>query len=238
MGEGENREAAGTGKKDLVGDVSPAEDTGDHPPDQIPTVVIPRFIDDHPPSPDLFLGNLPFSVNKPLVRQFFNRYGTIIDVRVAYDAHGNCAGYAHVEFASVEDALAALIVGARRGFFYGDRALRVGFGQSARAQHHGAGSGGGRGIVYDGSAERLPRMAVRSKTVYVHQWKGTEAALRDRFRNYRGFAGVFVEPPIRGKPWRAAFVQFVDVYTAERAIAYARRETRAGTGAAALELEV
>ena len=33
-------------------------------------------------------------------------------------------------------------------------------------------------------------------------------------------------------------MQFVDVYTAERAIAHARRETRAGAGAAALELQV
>ena len=66
----------------VVEDSIPEEDTDDNLPDQIPTVVIPRFIDDHPPSPDLFLGNLPFSVNKPLVRQFFNRYGTIIDVRV------------------------------------------------------------------------------------------------------------------------------------------------------------
>ena len=67
---------------DVVEDPTPEAVTGDTLPAQIPTVVIPRFIDDHPPSADLFLGNLPFSVNKPLLRQFWNQYGTVVDVRV------------------------------------------------------------------------------------------------------------------------------------------------------------
>ncbi|THH05007.1 hypothetical protein EW146_g10016 [Bondarzewia mesenterica] len=168
------------------------------------TVYIPNFMTDFPPSSDVFVGNLPFAVSKKSLQHFWSKFGTLLDVYIGkypvlvpawLDNNGDCLGYAHLAFASLEDARAVLARGAGQGFMYGERMIRVGYG--------------------DGGANPWK---LKSKTLYIHKWFGPERALREAFSPCRGFMNLIIEPPIVGKPWRAAFVQFEDVIDASDAL--------------------
>ncbi|GAB2285021.1 hypothetical protein Dimus_019477 [Dionaea muscipula] len=59
-------------------------------------------------SKTLFVGNLSYSVMPEDVENLFKEVANIEDVRFSRDQDGNFKGFAHVEFASVEDAQKAL----------------------------------------------------------------------------------------------------------------------------------
>ncbi|KAG9150776.1 hypothetical protein Leryth_002938 [Lithospermum erythrorhizon] len=59
-------------------------------------------------SKTLFVGNLPFSVQKADLENFFKEVGEVVDVRLALRPDGEMKGYGHVEFASAADAKKAV----------------------------------------------------------------------------------------------------------------------------------
>ncbi|XP_058001523.1 nucleolin 2 isoform X6 [Hevea brasiliensis] len=59
-------------------------------------------------SKTLFVGNLPFEVERPDVESFFEGAGEIVDIRFAMDKEQRFKGFGHVEFATTEAAQKAL----------------------------------------------------------------------------------------------------------------------------------
>ncbi|CAI0628053.1 unnamed protein product, partial [Linum tenue] len=71
----------------------------------------------------LFVGNLPFEVERADVENFFKDCGEVTDVRFAMDAEGNFRGYGHVDFSTSEEAKKALEM--KNGESLNGRGLRL-----------------------------------------------------------------------------------------------------------------
>ena len=96
------------------------------------------------PSATIFVGNVSFEADEEMLSEAFSKYGTITGVRLPTDPDsGSLKGYGYVEFASIEEATAAL--SAMKGYNLAGRPLRLDF-STPRA---GGGGRGGRGGFND-----------------------------------------------------------------------------------------
>ncbi|KAK4790339.1 hypothetical protein SAY86_017643 [Trapa natans] len=59
-------------------------------------------------SKTVFMGNLPFSVEKADIEGFFGEIGEVVDVRIAVDHDGRSKGFGHVDFSTAEAAKKAV----------------------------------------------------------------------------------------------------------------------------------
>ncbi|MCF6814737.1 hypothetical protein L3H39_11005, partial [Corynebacterium sp. MC-16] len=84
------------------------------------TPVTPR--EESGTSKTLFVGNLPFSVERADVEGFFKDAGEVVDVRFATDDTGKFKGFGHVEFATAAAAQKALGLNGQQLF---NRELRI-----------------------------------------------------------------------------------------------------------------
>jgi hypothetical protein len=92
----------------------------------------------------LWIGRLPTNISRTALANFWSRLGCVVEVRPCtcrafpsslkmrlIEPHFHCgsatSGFAHVEFASTEDALRAARQGAPYGFRYADRLLDIDF---------------------------------------------------------------------------------------------------------------
>ncbi|KAF8622602.1 hypothetical protein AX15_006862 [Amanita polypyramis BW_CC] len=73
----------------------------------------------------LFIGNIPSTVGTSDLNEMFEPFGKLAGVRIKYDLEGRHAGYAHIDFHSVEDATTVYQSGQEEPFFLVDRALTV-----------------------------------------------------------------------------------------------------------------
>ncbi|KAJ7605930.1 hypothetical protein FB45DRAFT_464152 [Roridomyces roridus] len=80
-----------------------------------------------PPSNVIFCGNLPFGADEAEVREKFAPFGAIRSVRVSTRPDGTSRGFAHVEFLSKEDAVAAHASYLEEPLYMLDRNVRVDF---------------------------------------------------------------------------------------------------------------
>ena len=69
-----------------------------------------RSADAGPPSAErtVFLRNVAFSLGEEALAAHFSQFGEVIDVRMAADRDGRPRGFGHIEFRSVDGAVAAL----------------------------------------------------------------------------------------------------------------------------------
>lgn len=95
-------------------------------------------------STTIFIGNVGFNSTKDTLWEFFQQYGTIIDLRLATDQEGNPRGFGHCQFTSAEEAKAALEA---HGQYVDGRALRIDLSAPKSASRDGGfgGRGGDRG---------------------------------------------------------------------------------------------
>lgn len=97
------------------------------------------------PSDTLFLGNLSFDVTSDIVREEFEKFGTITRVSLPTDMEsGAPKGFGYVGYESVDQATSAFE--GMSGFFLAGRPIRVDY-AAPRADNGGGrgGRGGGRG---------------------------------------------------------------------------------------------
>lgn len=90
------------------------------------------------PTPQLFIGNIPYETTDAELNRLFHGLGNLRDVRVAVDrTTGWPRGFAHADFASVEAAVAAkkMLEGAKLN----ERLLRVDFAQGYTRGGRGSG---------------------------------------------------------------------------------------------------
>lgn len=111
----------------------------------------------------LYVGNLPFSLDRDSLRELFAAHGTVTDVHVASDREtGKSRGFGFVSFASADEANAA--VAALNGHSVDGRALVVNVARERGSGPPAAGGrpSGGRGSF--GSSQRFstPRPAPAS----------------------------------------------------------------------------
>ncbi|KAH9970270.1 hypothetical protein BJV74DRAFT_867387 [Russula compacta] len=82
---------------------------------------VPRWRGLYGPSRVLWIGRLPLNISRVALTNFWSRLGCVVEVRTSLN------GFAHVEFASTEEALRAARQGAQHGFRYAQRLLNVDF---------------------------------------------------------------------------------------------------------------
>ena len=95
-----------------------------------------------PESDTLFVGNISFEANEDILSEEFGKHGSVIGVRLPTDMDsGNPKGFGYVQFASVDEARAAL--NNMRGAAICGRPIRLDF--STPRQNTGGSPRGGRG---------------------------------------------------------------------------------------------
>ncbi len=98
---------------------------------------------------DIYVGNLPYSVNDSALQELFSQYGNVSSARVIIDRFtGNSKGFGFVEMPDKEEATAA--INALDGNDFDGRSLRVNESQPKPRNDRGdrggrGGGGGGRG---------------------------------------------------------------------------------------------
>lgn len=99
---------------------------------------------------NIYVGNLPFTINEDEVRQAFAAYGTVSSVAIIKDREtGQSRGFAFVEMPNNEEGTAA--INNLNGKPLKGRALKV---NEARPREEGFGGGGHRSGGYGGGARR------------------------------------------------------------------------------------
>ncbi|KAK2465554.1 hypothetical protein APHAL10511_002446 [Amanita phalloides] len=90
----------------------------------------------HPvaPSKTLYVGNLPFSADASEIRDLFSPFGEMEDVRMGLMKDGKSKGYAHVDFAKLEDAIAAYESGQEEPFWVQNRTLLLDYAKGIKEQ--------------------------------------------------------------------------------------------------------
>ena len=92
---------------------------------------------------DIYVGNLPYSVNDSQLQELFTQYGNVTSARVIIDRFtGNSKGFGFVEMPEKDEATAA--INALDGNDFEGRSLRVNESQpKPRGERRGGGGGGG-----------------------------------------------------------------------------------------------
>jgi len=89
----------------------------------------------------MYVGNLPYDTNDEGLREIFEEFGTVIDVKVIMDREtGRSRGFGFVE---MDDESARRSMEELNGREIGGRTLRVN--EAEERQRGGDGGGGGRG---------------------------------------------------------------------------------------------
>jgi RNA recognition motif-containing protein len=93
---------------------------------------------------DIYVGNLPYSVNDSALKEMFDQYGSVTSARVIIDKFsGDSKGFGFVEMPEKSEADAA--IAALDGKDFDGRAMRVNESQPKPRNDRGGGGGGGRG---------------------------------------------------------------------------------------------
>lgn len=81
---------------------------------------------------EIFVGNLPYSVEESDLRQRFEAYGRVTSVRIPVDNDRRCRGFAFVSMPSLDDADEA--IGHLEGTDFGGRRINVSESSGDRTQ--------------------------------------------------------------------------------------------------------
>ena len=91
---------------------------------------------------DIYVGNLPYSVNDSALKEMFDQYGSVTSARVIIDKFsGDSKGFGFVEMPEKSEADAA--IAALDGKDFDGRAMRVNESQPKPRNDRGGGGGGG-----------------------------------------------------------------------------------------------
>ncbi|CAL3966273.1 unnamed protein product [Diplocarpon coronariae] len=153
------------------------------------------------PSANLYVGNLLFDVTQKDVQKEFEAFGEIKAVHVATDARGLSKGFAYVEYATLEQAAAA--IEAKHQSVFEGRRLVVNYMHKRDSSR--------------GTVESPP-----SKTLFIGNlaFEMSDADLNKLFRDIRNVIDVRVAIDRRtGQPRGFAHADFVDIESATKGLA-------------------
>jgi len=156
-----------------------------------------RQVARNPPSETLYVGNIPFTAQEDDLRELFHPYGELKSVRVAYRADGTASGFAHIEFAKLTDAKAAIDSATEEPLFLLGRTLRLDY------------AGKGRTI------EVRP-----NNKLYFSGFNGGEAEIRSAAREFDSSIISFflLKDRSSGQPTGTGFIEFMSVERATEAL--------------------
>jgi len=80
-----------------------------------------------PPSKQLFVGNIPFESTELEIREFFETYGEMKDIRIGHHEDGQPRGFCHIEFLEQEHAEKVMADHKEEPLTLGKRPLRLDF---------------------------------------------------------------------------------------------------------------
>jgi nucleolin len=123
----------------------------------------PRAAAPHP-TKTLFVGNLPYNIEESEIREVFETFGEIESIRIGTDSNGRTRGFAHVEFASQNDATRAKDHCDGEGAFIQQRELRLDYAPAYQPREAGTPS--------------------PSHKLYVTNFQGDKKQLEDAFEEF------------------------------------------------------
>ncbi|KAM6496811.1 hypothetical protein JOM56_007284 [Amanita muscaria] len=86
---------------------------------------------DQTPSRTIYIGNVPYAASTEQLEEMFSSFGKIEAVRMKYDDEGKSMGYAHIDFVTEADAVAAVESAQEEPFWLNNRTLMVNFARPA-----------------------------------------------------------------------------------------------------------
>ncbi|KAG5352550.1 hypothetical protein C0989_001768 [Termitomyces sp. Mn162] len=145
----------------------------------------------------LYVGNLPFSITEEELKEKFEPFGIIKDVRLSYSPDGRSRGYAHVEYADVNDAITAYGSFKEEPLYLLDRDIRV-----------------------DYATRRNRDAAQPSISLYFGNFSGTMDNLREITAEYQNSITnmFFLRDRETGEQLQSGFIHFNTVSEAEAAL--------------------
>ncbi|EJD42960.1 RNA-binding domain-containing protein [Auricularia subglabra TFB-10046 SS5] len=155
-----------------------------------------------PPEPQrmVFVGNLPWSTSPEDLGMTFRKFGEIVDVRIPTNELGQTRGFAHVQFASIEGAQAAVDAAAGQPIFFGGRHARVEF------------------AANDPNPPQDPSEPTNNLLLY--QFHGDEASVQELFAPYIHFINRIhvVRDRMSNMPKGLVFLEFFETEYAVKAL--------------------
>jgi len=148
------------------------------------------------PADTLYVGNLPYNAEAEEIRELFQPYGRVVDVRIRYRDDGTNAGYAHVQFEKLDDAIAAHASATEEPLYFLGRNVRV-----------------------DYSSARFTATEPNNK-LYFTEFHGDEADLRKATREFASSISGFYQfkDTATGVFNGAGFIEFMSVERATEAL--------------------
>lgn len=169
----------------------------------------PAKDDDREPNPEVFVGNLPYSVSWQTLKDEFRSIGSIVRADILTDRSGRSRGYGTVVFRSTADAQAA--IDKYNGFELEGRRIEVRFGREKKEAKTKKNSSFTEGVIGGGEP---------SKTIFVGNlpYITTKADLFDLFETVGRVTRAEIQLEARGRASGNAVVEFEMPELAELAI--------------------
>ncbi|KAJ7055643.1 hypothetical protein C8F01DRAFT_994132 [Mycena amicta] len=150
----------------------------------------------NPPSPTLYVGNMPFGTDEADIRDKFAPFGEIRSIRLSIDPNGTFRGFCHIEFAREEDSVAAYESFAEEPLYMLDRNVKI-----------------------DYAASRVTARNSPSSSLYFFDFRGDGLALRHALRAFDKdiTRTYFLRSRVTGELTATGFVEFKSVEAATAA---------------------
>ncbi|KII90202.1 hypothetical protein PLICRDRAFT_174973 [Plicaturopsis crispa FD-325 SS-3] len=142
------------------------------------------------PNTTVFVGNLPFNTERSELESLFAEFGDIKDIRLGVSPDGRLRGFAHIEFAELDNAKAAVEDHQQSPFVLQTRDL-----------------------IVDYAPERTTQLANPPfQKLFIRNWHADERAVREAFGDHgRNIKDVYLlKNRETGERTGAGFIEFED----------------------------
>ncbi|KAF9528842.1 hypothetical protein CPB83DRAFT_853827 [Crepidotus variabilis] len=161
----------------------------------------------NPPNSSIFVGNLPWSATQEELQELFAEFGEVQRIRIHTQSDGRPRGFAHVEFASKDAAVACFTSAAEEALFFG-----------------------GRDLVIDYAKGDKVSVTPPNNRLYFTGMQAGESGLRQILGKHvdEVVTIYFLKDGHTGEPTETGFVEFKDIPTATEALEHLNAVPDAG----------
>ncbi|THV05286.1 hypothetical protein K435DRAFT_119314 [Dendrothele bispora CBS 962.96] len=168
-------------------------------------------VQQHKGSNSVFIGNIPFEADADRLREDMSAFGEVTRVQVAQDRQGRPRGYAHIDYASADDASRLVQEHLKNPIEINGRSLIIDLSRPRRQE--------------SGSRSPVDKTQSPHHTLYFNRFEGDVEDLRELLSSHTPVFIKFISSET-GQPGRKGFIRFDSVSEATAALKMVRSEFR------------